>query len=604
MTTSSDGFRLSRRRILLGATALTAVALPLVQVLGAGRAAAGPRYPEPPRLPDPSRDPVRPFELTQPASRMFATVSIPYTEQLNTASDGDLWPSCWADDDQLYAANGDGRGFSGEPWQDIVVNRISGTPGSGITGRRLAAAGAVSPIWSDARQFSRKPTGFVAVDGNGDGRDELYLAVQDLRYAPEADAFQEAPAASVVRSTDYGVTWQATTAPLFTDHVFTTIFFLDFGKSNSGASVLGPDGANYVYAYGLDGNWRDSYTDTVPDPVDLYLARVPVGAIQDRARWEFFAGVGAGGAPRWSTDIGRRVAVLHDDRRVYATLRTDWARNCSVLSQGCVVYNAPLERYLYTSWTEYTFEFYEAPRPWGPWKLFGQKDFGPLPWWNATGDPNSPGPKNGGYATTIPSKFISPDGLSMWVQSNWFVQVGAGAPNYNFSLREMTVTPYRETVPVNLGDNRANLARAAGTVAIDKTSHYGKIAYLNDGRRDLTEDSWDGEQKTVDQWGYTWPRAYNVNRAVYTTGRMFPDGGWFTAADGGLKVQVRQNLSWRDVTGLTVDPGYPYDSSAGPGKTYTLTFDNTWGDGIRVTGHPGGSAAFTSIAELEVYFDG
>jgi hypothetical protein len=103
--------------------------------------------------------------------------------------------------------------------------------------------------------------------------------------------------------------------------------------------------------------------------------------------------------------------VLHDERREYpGTVTSD---GCSVLSQGGVVYNAPLRRYLYTSWTEFTHEFYEAPNPWGPWKLFLHKDFGPYPWW---GDGSAIGLKNGGYATTLPSKFISADGRRMWMQ--------------------------------------------------------------------------------------------------------------------------------------------------------------------------------------------
>src|SRR5690606_22514841 len=109
-----------------------------------------------------------------------------------------------------------------------------------------------------------------------------------------------------------------------------------------------------------------------------------------------------------------------------------------VISQGSVVYNAPLERYIYTSWTEYTFEFYEAPQPWGPWTLFLRKDFGGYPWFGS----DSPTPKNGGYATTIPSKFISDDGREMWLQCNWFVGVGSGSPNYHFSLRKLVVEPF------------------------------------------------------------------------------------------------------------------------------------------------------------------
>lgn len=329
-----------------------------------------------------------------------------------------------------------------EPWSDIVANRIDGAPESGLTGVRLAAGDELGPIWTDAQLYNRKPTGIVAVDGNGDGRDELYLAVQDLHKPPsdsgtDEPGFDDVPAASIVCSTDYGRTWTPTSAPMFTGHVFTTVFFLDFGRSNAGARVLGEDAAGYVYAYGLDNNWRDSFSDRVPDPQDLYLARVPVGAIQDRGRWEFFTGL-ADREPGWTSDIDSRRPVLHEERRVYPGAVTP--DGMSVLAQGGVVYNPGLRRYLYTSWTEFTWEFYEAPYPWGPWNLFLHKDFGPYPWWGAA--PGTPGPKNGGYATTIPSKFISEDGRRMWVQSNWFVGVGHPEPNYHFSLRRLLLTPH------------------------------------------------------------------------------------------------------------------------------------------------------------------
>ena len=214
-----------------------------------------------------------PAALVEPTSQFFATADIPYRATVNTASNGDLWASCWANDGALYAANGDGRGFSTNPkdFADIVVNRITGTPPTGLSGVRLSGGSQVAKIWT-AGNYNRKPTGMVAVDGNGDGRDELYLAVQDLCTGPGNLAFNDAPAASVSVSTDYGRTWRITTAPMFTNHVFTTIFFLDFGQSNRNASVLGPGGANYVYAYGLDNNWRDSYSNTVADPQNLYLA--------------------------------------------------------------------------------------------------------------------------------------------------------------------------------------------------------------------------------------------------------------------------------------------------------------------------------------------
>src|SRR5206468_4723973 len=50
----------------------------------------------------------------------YSTLQIP-------GGDGDLWPSCWADDDNLYTASGDGAAFfNARMFNDIAVSRISG----------------------------------------------------------------------------------------------------------------------------------------------------------------------------------------------------------------------------------------------------------------------------------------------------------------------------------------------------------------------------------------------------------------------------------------------------------------------------------------------
>ena len=343
----------------------------------------------------------------------FARASIADAFQFSAFADGDLWPNCWGADDRLYAAHGDGRGF-GLDFADIGVNAIEGEPDA-LTGETLAIGDELGSVWSGDR-FTRKPTGMACVHGS------IYLAVQDLRLD-----FNEAPAASISRSDDGGVTWEwDETAPMFDGGVFTTVFFLDYGKDYANA----PD--DFVYAYGLDGNWRDSFDDSVPDPEDLYLARVPKDSVQDRASWEFSTG-----QDQWSPDIDDRVAVLHDDRRQHLDVNSEGggtvgAANLSVISQGSVVYNKPLDRYLYTSWTELTFEFYEAEHPWGPWRLFLSRDFGPYPW-----DYDA----HGGYGVTIPSKFISADGRQLWVQSNVCPCAPAGMSVYDFALRPMTIDP-------------------------------------------------------------------------------------------------------------------------------------------------------------------
>ncbi|MEV5551197.1 FG-GAP-like repeat-containing protein [Streptomyces sp. NPDC052309] len=514
-----------------------------------------------------------------PASDFFSTVAVDPAATVgapaagDNQNHGDLWPNCWADDDNVYTAYGDGVGFNG-PYSDIGVAKISGMPGA-LTGSQLSTD--VSQIWSAGH--NRKPTGMACVNG------DLYLAVQDL-----ATDFNDAPAATIAKSTDKGRTWTwDRSRPMFGGGVFTTVMFLDYGKNYANA----PD--DYVYAYGLDHNWRDSFDNTVPDPVDLYLARVHKSSVMDENAWQYMSGTDASGNPLWSTDIAGRQPVLHDDRHIYQDVFTAGrARDMTVLSQGGVVYNKPLNRYIYTSWTEYTFEFYESPTPWGPWKHFAAKDFGGYPWTHT---------KHGGYATTIPSKYISADGKSMWLQSN-VCPCGGGYPHgdhwaYTFSLRKMSLEPHRDSTPGNAADPGRNLAREPGTVPVQRAAHFGRDAFYADGNRDQNEDDWNDERKGASWWGYTWPRQYMMNKVVYTTGDMFPDGGWFA---GDLRVQVRRDHQWVDVSGQRIGPAYPHDSTAGAHRTYTFSFDPTAGDGVRIIGRPGGDKTFTSIAELEVYY--
>ncbi len=505
-----------------------------------------------------------------PESTFFSTASVGESSTIQSASDGDLWASCWADDGNLYAANGDGRGFSTSgSASDVAVSRIAGTPGS-LTGTTVALGNAVSQIWT-AGNYNRKPTGMACVNNT------LYLAVQDLNTN-----FDDAPTATIVKSVDHGATWTWDhTAPMFGSHIFTTMFFADFGQNSANA----PDG--YVYVYGLDNNWRTSFSGSVPNPVDLYLARVPSTSVQTRSAWQFFSGT-VNNSPTWSSDINARQSVLHDARTMYPTLiNSDTHKNVTPLAQGGVLYDKPLNRYIYSSWTDYTYEFYESPTPYGPWSHFLTKDFGAGPWTST---------KNGGYATTIPSKFLSSDGLSGYLQSNVCPCGTAGLGVYNYALRpvHLTVGP---TAAASNAVGATNLAQTAGTVPIERVAHFGNNGLYNDGNLGNSEDDWNNELKGADSswWGYTWPRQYNVGQVVYTTGKMYSDGGWFAS---NLRVQVRHANTWVDVAGTTSSPTYPYNTSAGTNVSYTFTFDPVSADGVRVIGTPGGSSTFTSVGEV------
>jgi hypothetical protein len=349
-------------------------------------------------------------------STFFRSATIEDSNSIDLPSNGDLWPSC-SSGDTLYAAWGDGFGFEirhAGRRPDIGVARLMGQPSdaAAMHGENLvtdeASAQSLFRIWT-AGSYYQKPTGMLCRGG------KIFLAVQDLNF----ETYDNAPAATIAISADRGKTWTEPSSPMFAGGVFTTIMFVDFG----------PDGENaidtYVYAYGLDHNWRAS--NHVLDPQGLYLARIARdGDLQSRGSWEFYAGPDGAGHPTWSRRIGDKKAALIDCTRRHVA---PGSKGYSVISQGGVVYDAPLRRFIYASWTEYTFEFYEAPAPWGPWRRFLSKDFG-LPPWTAQ--------KHGGYGTTIPSRYISEDGRTMWVQSNTW---SSGVDHNNVALRKLVVAP-------------------------------------------------------------------------------------------------------------------------------------------------------------------
>jgi Domain of unknown function (DUF4185) len=507
-------------------------------------------------------------------STFFSTASEESYSTYQLAGDGDLWPSCWADDDALYTANGDGTAFNDVPTRyDMAVSRISGEPPS-LSGKTIATD--VGSNWSGPH-YNRKPTGMLCVHG------AIYLAFQNL----DSSHFDDAPAASIAKSTDHGVTWTwDRERPMFgtpdqphgpLDHLFTTVFFADFGKASRDETD------NYVYAYGLDQNWRSQQ--------ELFLARVLPDHVLDRAAWEFFAGSDSSGNPRWDKDILRKRPVLTDRRLLYHNrlrrAQTDCNADQRVIGQGGVVFDAPLRRFIFSSWACATHEFFESPAPWGPWRHFLSTDFG-----NVRSTQHY-----GQYGTSIPSKFISADGKTLYLQSNVWTFA------YTFALRKLYLQPYASSAPTNEASD-ANLALTPGTRAISKSTHFGLLCgrdcfdLLIGSAHEGSEDDFDDEAKALSWWGYTWPQALKLNRVVYRTGECFPDGGWFGAR---LHVQVRQNFRWIDVSALSFQPPYPHRSTVGE-QVYTLNFDPTWGDGVRIVGEPGGSSHFTSISQLGVYY--
>lgn len=197
-------------------------------------------------------------------------------------------------------------------------------------------------------------------------------------------------------SKDYGKTWQRPDLTplhnLFGESAkngrkvkIGSPHFVDFGKNME----YSPDGKAYLVAHGA--TRPDAHNSWISgDQIYLLRVRPSPENINDASKYEFFAGYGRNGEPKWSkrfTDI-RPLFTWNDHA-------------------GCVTmtYDAPLKRYLMCvthGWpTIGKFDTYvlESGRITGPWKLVTyMKHFGEQ-----------------GYFVNIPSKFISADGRTAWL---------------------------------------------------------------------------------------------------------------------------------------------------------------------------------------------
>jgi PKD repeat protein len=129
--------------------------------------------------------------------------------------------------------------------------------------------------------------------------------------------------------------------------------------------------------------------------------------------------------------------------------------------------------------------------------------------------------------------------------------------------------------------------------------HNGDKPPVGSGDPSRQYDSYDGDNAASEDWvGYTFAAAQTFTKVVFQEGIHFWDGGWFTAAP---IVQVRQNgTTWVTVSNLVVAPAYPGNNGVNF-ESFTMTFSQIQGDAIRIYGVPGGSAAFVSVGELEVF---
>jgi CubicO group peptidase (beta-lactamase class C family) len=300
-----------------------------------------------------------------PSSPVISQITWARSESIiRRARGSDNWPITWGDDDALYTAYGDGRGF--EPFVpqklSLGLAKVSGAPPD-FQGVNLRAP-SIESTGDDVA--GHKASGILMVDG------VLYLLVRNVENS------------QLAWSTDRGANWT------FADWKFNASFgapsFINYGRDYEGARDY------FVYIVSHDADSAYEVAD------GCVLARAPKDNLRDRAAWRFFAGMDQSDAI-WTRDIQRRDHIL---------------RNDGVCYRASSSYNAGLGRYLLVHPvpaknsrdsadrpdTRFTggLAIYDAPQPWGPWtSAFFTSD------WDV-------GP---GETCSFPTKWMSADGREL-----------------------------------------------------------------------------------------------------------------------------------------------------------------------------------------------
>ena len=329
------------------------------------------------------------------------------------SGEGDMWPITWASDDALYCGAGDNKGCPMNLWR---VQTLRFSPES-LTSTGQWSIDMINPEPVSLSSLSGrtdvcgvKPAGLLDVDG------VLYLSVEAQNYGDQPlFSRQHNLFGWIVTSGDGGKSFDdAATPQEFFSGRLASCHFLQFGRGYSGAR----DG--FVYAYfPCDLEDEQSYWENNDA---LLLGRVPKEQLLERDAWEFYAS-DSPAVPAWSSRE-------KEAKPVFAYYKMTGANH--------VIYNPGIGRYLMGNYSFVDRELhprpihqmgypessisqltlYEAPEPWGPWKLFYRDDD-----WGTYGD----------YQPNFPTKWITENGRVLYMVSS------GSWDDYNFVVQKMAL---------------------------------------------------------------------------------------------------------------------------------------------------------------------
>lgn len=428
-----------------------------------------------------------PADFAGPQSTEITGVS--FTGRYANYTGADTWYPSWAADGELYSAWTDGYLWS-ESSQDPVkcwycdraYARLGQDPKGGPGRLHLyhCHSNVDPPCTGQARLTGSSPLNLDIVPlGKMFSGQNLYPSVSIVAngvfYIGSYDAYNDGGRFNGLRFSRDWNHWAEQLKPGWQDSYWTdtrqpeTDFFVAdqhprrfnvphavvFGKNNE----LSPDGKIYLSAHGQIPGGKSNW-----DKADaIYLTRVKARpeAATNPSAYEFFAGHDRKNQPVWSTDVTRSQPIL------------EWKNH---LGSENITYIPGLKKYLLTTARLSENEtnlpcdvliFWESDRITGPYRMVHYL--------------NNWGPQT--YFPNIPAKFISKDGLRMWlcVAANYATdKINPFGSRYAASFHELVLRVRDRPVTVAPPEHRKNVAPQS-TVEVSSLASGSNAKGINDG---------------------------------------------------------------------------------------------------------------------------
>lgn len=274
-------------------------------------------------------------------------------------SNGDTWDPFWADDGELYSFNCDGWGFGLEKKRErnIAFNKLSGETADTLAGtlvNEMPDYGVSHAKGPDGATW--KVTGHECIDS------VFYAFVSRHIQGNAKDSLrrQTAVNASLIKSTDRGVTWtrageENLAKPMWPGSRFGAPYFVHYGRNGGRVTHDGAD--RYVYAISNNGFWNNGD--------DYVLGRVPREKIAELnpGDWTYYRGGDGMKSASWTPDLQSATPIISKPAECGTSAPT-YIPALGIYMMVLWHHEVP---YRFFAPKEITYDFYQAEHVWGPW---------------------------------------------------------------------------------------------------------------------------------------------------------------------------------------------------------------------------------------------